>query len=67
MPAEAQRRHRQRIRAQGKTEILVKLRVESVETLDRLRAIVEGADNRSDVVEFLIQRATEAGNELKQA
>lgn len=64
LSAEYQRRHRERIRQQGKTEILLKLPVEAVALLDRLRES-QGAATRGDVVVSLIQRATEAGNELK--
>jgi hypothetical protein len=63
---ESQRRHRQRLREQGKTEVLLKLPVEVVETLDRLRAVHGGA-TRGDVVVSLIRQITEAGNELKTA
>jgi hypothetical protein len=64
--AESQRRHRQRLREQGKTEVLLKLPVEAVEALDRLRA-TQGGATRGDVVVSLIRQVTEAGNELKQA
>jgi hypothetical protein len=66
MPSEAkyQRRHRERLREQGRTEILLHLPIEDVKTLDRLRAI-QGAANRGDVVQALIRQVTEAGNELK--
>jgi metal-responsive CopG/Arc/MetJ family transcriptional regulator len=60
------RRHRKRIREQGKTEILLTLPVEVVEMLDRLRAS-QGVRSRGDVVSFLTRQVTEAGNELKQA
>jgi metal-responsive CopG/Arc/MetJ family transcriptional regulator len=64
--AEYQRRHRQRFRDEGKTEILLKLPKEDVALLDHLRE-VQGAANRSDVVVSLIRQLTEAGNELKNA
>jgi hypothetical protein len=66
MPAESSRRYRERIRKEGKTEVLLKLPVEAVEVLDRLRA-AQGVPSRGDVVAFLIQRATEAENALTQA
>ena len=60
------RRHRKRIREQGKTEILLTLPVEVVETLDRLRES-QGVRSRGDVVVSLVQQLQEAGNELKNA
>jgi hypothetical protein len=66
MPAEKQRRYRERLRKEGKTEVLLKLPVEVVEVLDRLRT-VQGVSCRGDVVVSLIQRATEAENALTQA
>jgi hypothetical protein len=60
------RRHRRRIREQGKTEILLTLPVEAVEALDRLRA-AHGASSRGAVVASLLSQVTEAGNELKNA
>ena len=42
------RRHRQRLREQGKTEILLTLPLEVVETLDRLRES-QGVRSRGDV------------------
>ena len=63
---DSQRRRRQRLRAQGKTEILVMLPLEDVEVLDRLRA-VQGVASRGDVVASLIRQVTEAGNALKTA
>jgi metal-responsive CopG/Arc/MetJ family transcriptional regulator len=60
------RLHRKRIREQGKTEILLTLPVEVVETLDRLRAS-QGVRSRGDVVASLVQQLQEAGNELKIA
>lgn len=50
---ERQRRYRQRIREQGKKEILLKLPVETVEALDRMRA-EQGASCRGDVVAALV-------------
>jgi hypothetical protein len=64
--AEHQRRHRARLRQQGKTEVLLKLPVEAVAILDRLRES-QGVASRGDVVVSLIQRATEAENALTQA
>ena len=66
MPADSSRRYRERLREQGKTEVLLQLPVEIVEVLDRLRA-VQGVSCRGDVVASLIQRATEADNALTQA
>lgn len=66
MPADKQRRYRERLREQGKTEVLLKLPVEVVEVLDRLRT-AQGVSCRGDVVVSLIRRATEAGYELKSA
>lgn len=63
--AESQRRHRQRLREQGKTEVLLKLPVEVVATLDRLR-VIHGGGTRGDVVVSLIRQVTEAGSELKK-
>ena len=60
------RRHRKRIREQGKTEILLTLPVEAVETLDRLRE-VHGAPSRGAVVVSLLRQVMEAGNDLKTA
>ena len=60
------RRHRRRIREQGKTEILLTLPVEAVEALDRLRT-VHGASSRGAIVASLLRQVTEAGNELKNA
>jgi len=64
--AEHQRRHRERIRQQGKTEILLKMPLEAVALLDHLRAS-QGAANRGDVVVSLIRQATENQRELKSA
>ncbi len=64
--AEYQRRYRQRIREEGKTEVLLTLSVEEVEIMDRLRA-VQGASSRGDIVGALIRRVAEAGYELKSA
>ena len=66
MPAEKQRRYRERLRKEGKTEVLLKLPIEVVEVLDRLRT-AQGVSCRGDVVVSLIQRATEAENALTQA
>jgi hypothetical protein len=60
------RRHRKRVREQGKTEILLTLPVETVAMLDRLRES-QGAASRGAVVVSLIHQVTEAGNELKTA
>ena len=57
------RRYRERLREQGKTEILLRLPVDVVEVLDRLRA-AQGASCRGDVVVSLIRQATEAENAL---
>lgn len=66
MQTERQRRYRERIRQQGKTEVLLKLPVEAVEALDRLRT-AQGVSCRGDVVVSLIRQAMEAGNALKTA
>ncbi len=66
MPADSSRRYRERLKKQGKTEVLLQLPVEIVEVLDRLRA-AQGVSCRGDVVVSLIQRATEAENALTQA
>lgn len=66
MQTERQRRYRERIRQQGKTEVLLKLPVEAVEALDRLRA-AQGVSCRGDVVVSLIRQAIEAANVLKTA
>ena len=66
MPADKQRRYRERLREQGKTEVLLQLPVEIVKVLDRLRA-AQGASCRGDVVVSLIQRATEADSALTKA
>lgn len=66
MPADKQRRYRERLREQGKTEILLKMPLEAVEVLDRLRT-AQGVSCRGDVVVSLIRQATEAEYELKRA
>lgn len=66
MPAQKQRRYRERLREQGKTEVLLKLPVEAVEVLDRLRA-AQGVSCRGDVVVSLIRQVTEAEHALTQA
>ena len=63
---EGVRRYRARIRQQGVTEILLRLPVETVEAIDRLREM-RGAANRSAAVALLIHRALEAESELKTA
>ena len=59
------RRYRERIQQQGAKEVLLKLPVETIATIDRLRDS-RGAASRSDVVASLIHRALEAESELKQ-
>ncbi len=66
MSADDVRRYRERLRKEGKTEVLLKLPVETVEVLDRLR-VAQGASSRGDVVVSLIRSMTENGNELKIA
>ena len=66
MQTERQRRYRERIRQQGQTEVLLKLPLEAVEALDRMRA-AEGVSSRGDVVASLIRQVMEAGNELTTA
>jgi metal-responsive CopG/Arc/MetJ family transcriptional regulator len=61
-----QRRYRSRLREQGNTQILLKLPLEIVEALDRLRE-VQGVSSRGDVVVSLVQQLQEANNELKSA
>lgn len=60
------RRYRERIQQQGAKEVLLKLPVETIATIDRLRD-ARGAANRSDIVASLIYRALEAENALKTA
>jgi metal-responsive CopG/Arc/MetJ family transcriptional regulator len=66
MSAEYSRRYRERIQQQGAREVLLKLPVDTVATIDRLRD-AEGAASRSDIVASLIRRALEAENELRTA
>lgn len=64
--AEYSRRYRQRMREEGKTEVLLTLSIEEVEIMDRLRA-VQGASSRGDVVGALMRKVAGADYELKTA
>lgn len=60
------RRYRQRLRMNGKTQVLLNLPVEIVEALDRLRDS-QGASCRGDVVASLVaavEQNKESGNDL---
>ena len=63
---ECVRRYRARLQRQGAREVLIKLPVETIATIDRLRD-ERGEHSRGDVVASLIQQALEAENELKTA
>ena len=58
-PSEHLRRYRQRIRQQGERQVLLRLPVETIEAIDRMRD-ERGEQSRSVVAAFLIQRALEA-------
>ena len=58
-PVEHTRRYRERIRQQGERQVLLKLPVETIEALDRVRD-ERGEQSRSVVAAFLIHRALEA-------
>lgn len=60
------RRYRERMLQQGAKEVLLKMPVETIAKIDRLRD-ARGAASRSDVVVSLIQQALEAASELKTA
>jgi len=64
--AEYSRRYRQRMREEGKTEILLTLSLEEVEIMDRIKA-AQGASSRSDAMGALMRQVAEAGYELKTA
>ena len=66
MSAEYVRRYRERIQQQGAREVLLKLPVETIATIDRMRD-AKGAASRSDIVASLIHRALEAENTLRIA
>jgi metal-responsive CopG/Arc/MetJ family transcriptional regulator len=66
MSAEYVRRYRERIQQQGAREVLLKLPVETIATIDRMRD-AKGAASRSDIVASLIHRALEAENALRTA
>ena len=63
MSAEYVRRYRERIQQQGAREVLLKLPVETIATIDRMRD-AKGVASRSDIVASLIHRALEAENAL---
>ena len=66
MSAEYVRRYRERIQQQGAREVLLKLPVETIATIDRMRD-AKGAASRSDIVASLLHRALEAENALRTA
>jgi metal-responsive CopG/Arc/MetJ family transcriptional regulator len=66
MSAEYVRCYRERIQQQGAREVLLKLPVETIATIDRMRD-AEGAASRSDIVASLLHRALEAENALRTA
>jgi hypothetical protein len=63
-PVEHTRRYRERIRQQGERQVLLKLPIETIEALDRVRD-ERGERSRSDVLVSLIHRALEDESELK--
>jgi len=61
---ECVRRYRARLQRQGAREVLIKLPVETIATIDRLRD-ERGERSRSDVLASLIHRALEGESEPK--
>jgi metal-responsive CopG/Arc/MetJ family transcriptional regulator len=61
---ESVRRYRARLQRQGIREVLIKLPVETIATIDRWRD-ERGERSRGDVLASLIQAAVEDADELK--
>ena len=61
---ESVRRYRARLQREGIREVLIKLPVETIATIDRWRD-ERGESSRGDVLASLIQAAVEDADELK--